>query len=89
MRNARSSRIMARTTLNIDTPVLDELRQLQTKTQKSLGRLVSDLLNQALAVQRKCENVSPTLEWISKPMGSRLDLEDKEAVLAVLDRDRS
>ena len=37
-----------RTTLDIDDPVLRELKQLQTKEGKSLGRLVSDLLARAL-----------------------------------------
>lgn len=37
-----------RTTLDIDEPVLRELKQLQTKEGKSLGRLVSNLLARAL-----------------------------------------
>ena len=38
-----------RTTLDIDGPVLHELKQRQTKEGKSLGRLVSDLLARALS----------------------------------------
>ena len=33
-----------RTTLDIDGPILRELKKLQIKEGKSLGRLVSDLL---------------------------------------------
>ena len=36
-----------RTTLDIDDPVLRELKELQTREGKSLGRLVSDLLARA------------------------------------------
>ena len=44
-----------RTTLDIDDPVLRELKRLQTKEGKSLGRLVSDLLARALK-----EDAAPT-----------------------------
>ena len=35
---------MPRTTLNIDEPILQELKRLQKEEKKSLGGLVSDLL---------------------------------------------
>lgn len=78
-----------RTTLDIDTPVLDELKRLQ-KTQrpkKSMGKLVSELLTEALA--RRHGEVAEVggFEWLTKSMEARLDLEDKEALHAELDRD--
>ncbi len=82
---------MMRTTLNIDTPLLDELKRLQ-KQQKgkavSLGRLVSELLTEALARRRTEVAEGPGFEWISKPMGALVDVDDKEAVYAELDRAR-
>ena len=41
-----ASRIM-RTTIDIDDPILVDLRRLQQREGKSLGRLVSDLLTQS------------------------------------------
>jgi hypothetical protein len=40
---------MMRTTLDIDAPLLRELKQLQKKEKKALGAIVSDLLAEALA----------------------------------------
>ncbi|KAB2867691.1 MAG: antitoxin, partial [Burkholderiaceae bacterium] len=37
-----------RTTIDIDDPILKDLKRLQRREGKSLGRLVSDLLAQAL-----------------------------------------
>lgn len=48
-----------------------------------MGRLVSDLLAQALR-----ENAKPAAEpppvWISRPMRARVDLSDKEALYRAL-----
>ncbi len=78
-----------RTTLDIDTPVLEELKRLQKRQgeeRKSLGRLVSELLTEALA--RRGEIAEGTgFDWVARPMRARVDLEDKEAVYAELDRD--
>ena len=74
-----------RTTLDIDNPVLRELKQLQVKEGKSLGRLVSDLLAQALKTDARPTAASPPV-WIAKPMGARVNLADKEAVYRALDR---
>ena len=42
-----------RTTLDIDDPVLKDLKRLQQRQGKSLGRLASDLLALALTETRK------------------------------------
>ena len=77
---------MARTTLDIDAPILEELKNLQKQERRSLGQLVSQLLAEAL-VQRKWPQPDPDLTWtwISRPMQARVDLADKDAVYAVLD----
>lgn len=74
-----------RTTLNIDDPILRQLKQRQTKEGKSLGRLVSDLLAHALKEEAIPANDSPST-WIAKPMGARVNLADKEAVYRALGR---
>jgi hypothetical protein len=78
---------MARTTLDIDTPLLEELKKLQREQRRSLGKIVSQLLADALA-RRKTSPAFPKLRWISRPMGARVDLADKEAVYGILDRRR-
>ncbi|MGH9465232.1 MAG: hypothetical protein ACRD0X_06260 [Thermoanaerobaculia bacterium] len=77
---------MARTTLNLDQPVLDELRELRVRERKPLGRLASELLTEALARRRSDVREPVGLVWISQPMQARVPLEDKEALYAILDR---
>ena len=75
-----------RTTVDLDVPVLRELKRLQRLERKSLGRLVSDLLVLALSA-RKGRTSRRAFRWISRPMGARVNLRDKDAVYALLDRD--
>ncbi len=75
-----------RTTIDIDDPILKELKRLQRRERKSLGRLVSDLLAQALASSRNRAPEGSRFEWIAKSMGARVNLADKHAVLDAMDR---
>jgi hypothetical protein len=77
---------MPRTTLNIDEPVLRDLRRLQRKEGKSLGRLVSDLLARALHEASSQSQDAAPFHWHAQPMEPLVDLTDKEAVWALLDR---
>lgn len=79
---------MPRTTVDIDGPVLREVRDLQRREGRSLGKVISELLAEAL-VERKKRRPAPRLEWISRPMGALVDLSDKDALYAALDRDES
>lgn len=74
-----------RTTLDIEAPVLRDLRELQKREGGTLGELVSRLLAEALAKRPK-RPVPPALEWTAKPMGALVDLADKDVVYAILDR---
>lgn len=75
-----------RTTINIATPVFKELKALRDKEGGTLGDIVSRLLAEALKTRRvSTERPELELEWGSKPMRARLDLDDKEAVYAILD----
>jgi len=68
-----------RTTLDIEGQVLRELRELQKRERCSLGTLVSRLLSVALAAHGK-RPAAPAFRWMSRPMGSLVDLADKDAV---------
>ena len=75
-----------RTTVDIDSPVLAELKALQRKEGKSLGRLVSDLLAQALRQPLRPASSPPAVRWIVQNMGARVDLSDRDALYAAMDQ---
>ena len=76
---------MARTTLNLDDPVLADLKRLQRKEGKPLGELASELLASAIAQSKHATVPALRLEWTSRPMGALVDLDDKEAAFAALE----
>lgn len=75
---------MPRTTLDIDASVLRELKRRQRFEKKTLGELASELLAKALADEGTGQDPAP-LRWTSNPLGLKVDLEDKDAVWAILD----
>ncbi len=75
---------MMRTTLDIEGPILKELRAIQRREGGTLGALVSRLLAAALAQPGR--PAQRPFRWTVRRMGARLDLADKEALYAVLDR---
>jgi hypothetical protein len=78
-----------RTTIDIDDPILRELKKLGKIEGKSLGRMISDLLAQALQ-RRKTSGPQPVRpHWISRDMGARINLADSEALYAALDERNS
>jgi len=74
---------MMRTTLDIEGPVLKELRAIQKREGGTLGHLVSRLLTVALA--RKGRPDKEPFRWTTRPMMARVDLADKDALYAILD----
>lgn len=78
---------MARTTVNIDRPILQDLKRLQKQEKKPLGQLMSELLREALARRRAKSVPAPSFDWKHKPMKARIDITDKDALYAALDRD--
>ena len=77
---------MSRTTLDLETTLLKELKDLQKKERKSLGRLVSELVTEALARRRReSKSEQQSFQWISRPMDALMDYSDKEVLYAVLD----
>ena len=75
-----------RTTIDIDDPILNEVKKLQKTEGKSLGRIISDLLARALQERKATRQKPNPFRWISKGMGARIDLNDKEALYAVLEQ---
>ena len=76
-----------RTTLDIDDPILREVKALHEKEDRSMGAIVSELLAEALA-RRRPSRARPSFRWTSQDMKSLVDLSDKETVYAALDADR-
>ena len=75
---------MPRTTVNIDAPILRQLKALQGREKIPMGQLISQLLAQSLS--RAQDPVSEAeLRWNSRPMHALVDLQDKERVQAILD----
>lgn len=72
--------------MDIDEPILRELKTLAKRERKSLGRLASDLLAQALHAGNHAEDAKHAFgSWISKPMGARVNLADSEALYSAID----
>ncbi len=74
-----------RTTIDIDDPILKDLKQLQAKVGKSMGRLVSDLLATALAEVREEHPRYQPFEWVAENMAAKVDIADREALLDAID----
>ena len=77
-----------RTTLDIETPILREVRRVAERQGRAMGAVVSELLADALSRRSRTAAPAP-LAWTSGRMGARVDLEDKDAVHAILDEDGS
>lgn len=87
MLNTISSDIM-RTTMDIDDPILREVRAIHEKEGRAMGAVVSELLADALA-RRRAARTRPAFRWTSRPMKALVDLSDKDALYAALDAERS
>jgi len=74
-----------RTTLDLENPILDELRALGRIEGKSLGDTASQLLAEALAARKSHADPLPAFRWNSQPMDALVDISDKEALFAALD----
>jgi hypothetical protein len=81
-----ASRIM-RTTLDIDDPILREVKAIHQREGRSMGAVVSELLAEALA-RRRPSRARRSFRWTSRAMKSLVELMDKDAVYAALDGDR-
>ena len=86
MTTALASRIMPRTTFDLDATVLADLRSRARVEGKSMGQLASELL--ALGLGGDGPPAPDPLAWARKDMGAfKVDLEDKAVVQELLDRE--
>lgn len=78
---------MARTTIDLDASVLEQLRRRAAIEHKSMGQLASERLAVAL---RESPEESPPLQWPSRRMGrARVELQDKDALCSALEQSGS
>ena len=81
-----ASRIVPRTTLDLDGSVLRELRRRGEREHKSMGVVASELLAGALADSEPAPEEAD-FRWTTADLGTpRVDLEDSDALLDTLDR---
>jgi hypothetical protein len=73
-----------RTTLDLEKPVLDALKELRRKEKRSLGQIASRLLADALSRELSGGKPVEPFEWETASMGAKVDLADKDAVYRVM-----
>ena len=78
-----------RTTVDIDDPILREVKSIHQKEGRSMGAVISELLAEALSRRRASPAAKPEFRWTVRSMKALVDLADKDAVYAALDDDRS
>jgi hypothetical protein len=84
------SSVIMRTTVDIDDPILREVKAIHKREGRSMGAVVSELLADALARRRsRTARERPAFRWTARPMKALVDLADKDALHAALDGDRS
>jgi hypothetical protein len=76
-----------RTTVDIDDSILKDLKKIQEKEGKSFGRLISDLLAQAIGERKSPKASVKPARWISRALGAHIDLADREAVYAAMEQE--
>lgn len=75
-----------RTTLDLEKPLLEKLKAIGKAERRSLGQVASQLLAEALAKRKGSAKSAPKFRWKSRSMRAVVDLSDKDAVFAILER---
>jgi hypothetical protein len=84
MPNLLASRIMTRTTLDLDTSVLEQLRRRAASERKSMGQVASERL--AVGLRQVAPEETSRLRWPTMRMGKpRVDLQDQDALWKALE----
>jgi hypothetical protein len=73
-----------RTTIDIDDPILREVKAIHEREGRSIGAIVSELL-----AGRRPARAKPPFRRTSRPMKALVDLTDKDAHYAILDVDET
>lgn len=77
-----------RTTLDLDSPVLEALKKRGKREKKSLGQIASELLSIALEQPSHPPQKKRPPTWYSKSMKAKINLEDKDALYRLLDQSK-
>ena len=77
---------MATATLHVDPPLVEELRALGEAEGKSVDRLASELLAEALAEYRSRPLRAIPFSWTSRPLGAQLEVAETRALYDLLDQ---
>jgi hypothetical protein len=75
---------MSRTTVDIDDPVLAEVKRRGKREGRSLGKVISNLLAEALS-RRERDRKGVEFRWSSRAMEAQVDILDKDALWSALD----
>jgi Arc/MetJ-type ribon-helix-helix transcriptional regulator len=75
---------MPRTTIDIDAPLLAEIKGMQGRDGKRMSEVVREALSRYLA-EKERKHKPPLFSWIARPMALKVDLADKDAVHAVIE----
>ena len=73
-----------RTTLDIDEPILREVKAIREREGRSMGTIVSELLVEALAIRRR-SRAPRSFRWTSRHMKCLIHFTYKESVYVALD----
>ena len=76
-----------RTTVDIDDPILDEVKRKAAAEGISLGKAVSRYLAEALANHPDTEADPPCFTWHSAALSAQINFADKDALYSALDKD--
>jgi hypothetical protein len=74
-----------RTTLDIDAPVLADLKRLGQARHIPMGRLASEMLGRALRETSAHPKKTGEFTWIDRPMNAKVDVADREALYDAMD----
>jgi hypothetical protein len=75
-----------RTTLDIEEPILTELRRLAQEQHRPIDKVASDLLAEALEKSEAGTGPSAEFHWHGKQMGAKVDLSDRDAIYEEIDK---
>lgn len=73
-------------TIELDESVMAQLERLRKEQGTSLSQLIADLLNQALKQRPVPDENDHAPRWISREMHARVDIADRDAVWAAMER---
>ncbi len=78
---------MARTTITIDTPVYNKIKNMSRRQHTTVTKVISGLLTEAL--RRQAGNVeTASFAWHKKKMEAKIDVGDKDELYRLMDSHR-